>query len=228
VPIAIVALTLSGTGCLATKPYVRTEVQQSESRTQQQLQTVHSRIDTVAREVGEENARLGVLEADVQQIRSAVRETEKQVDQNRELVVKSVAQVEASLSAAPPTPRPPQPPLPVATTTEVLNIHFGFAEWQLDNPARLTLLKVVKRLRENPGLVVKLEGHTDNVGSPSQNLQVSQRRTDEVRRFLLESGVKRSRIEAVAVGETRPVAANSSSAGRDRNRRVAITLRTPE
>jgi len=48
-----------------------------------------------------------------------------------------------------------------------------------------------------------------------------------VRRFLLESGVERSRIEALAVGEARPMASNRSQAGRGQNRRVAITVFAP-
>jgi outer membrane protein OmpA-like peptidoglycan-associated protein len=103
-------------------------------------------------------------------------------------------------------------------------IHFGFGQWELNNSARLALVKALKRLRENPALVVRLEGHADNIGRPSENLELSQRRADEVRRFLVGAGVKRNRIEAVAIGEARPIASNRSKTGRDQNRRVAITL----
>lgn len=210
---------------------MRTEVQKSDAQTQQQLQTVDHRLDTVERELEEEKARLGALEVDVHQIRTAVGETAKQADQTRELVVKAVAKDAGPPGAVPPTvSRPPsaQTPGSVAGTAETLIVQFGFAEWQLDKQARLTLLRAVKRLRDNPALVVKLEGHADNVGSPSKNLDLSQRRAHEVRRFLLEHGVKRSRIEALAIGEARPIASNRSPAGRDQNRRVAITLTPAE
>ena len=82
----------------------------------------------------------------------------------------------------------------------------------------------MKRLRENPALVVKLEGHSDSVGPPTQNLMLSQRRADEVWRFLVTNGVKRTRIEVQAIREAQPVASNPSPQGRDQNRRVAITL----
>jgi len=221
--VSLVALVLPGAGCLATKPYVRTEVQRSDARTQQQLQTVDGRLDAIEHELGAEKTRLGTLDADVHQIRVVVQETAKQADQAMELAVKAATMAEGAARDAP----PPKTPEPVAGAPVTLVVHFGFAQWQLDNPARLALLKAVKRLRENPALMVKLVGHADNVGSPSQNVQLSQRRADEVRRFLIESGIKRNRIEALAIGETRPVASNRSPTGRDQNRRVAITLLSP-
>jgi outer membrane protein OmpA-like peptidoglycan-associated protein len=111
--------------------------------------------------------------------------------------------------------------------SETLVVRFGFAQWQLDNQTRLALLQVVKRLRENPTLVVKLEGHADNAGSRTQNLVLSERRAQEVRRFLVASGVKRTRIEVLAIGESQPIASNRSPTGRDQNRRVAITVLAP-
>src|SRR5262249_22157253 len=122
-----------------------------------------------------------------------------------------------SLSAAPSRE-------PVASASDIVTPRFGFAQWQLDNPARLALLKVVKRLPEHPALMVTLEGHSDNVGSSSQNLEISVRRAQEVRRFPVGNGVKRNRIEVRAIGEARPIASNRSATGRDQNRRVAITV----
>ena len=142
-----------------------------------------------------------------------------------------VRKAEDAARAVPPTASSvsaPKTPEPVTGATETLVVHFGFGRWQLDNPSRLALLKAVKRLRENPALMVKVVGHADNVGSPSQNLQLSQRRADEVGRFLIESGIKRNRIQTLAIGEARPVASNHSPTGRDQNRRVAITLVTSQ
>ena len=139
----------------------------------------------------------------------------------------SQTRAEGPAGAAPGTADPAlssQTPTPEARTAEALVVNFGSAEWRLDNAARLTLLEVVRQLRDNPALMVTLEGHTDSVGPPSQNLHLSQRRVDEVRRFLLESGVERNRIAAVAVGEAQPMASNRTTAGRDLNRRVSITL----
>jgi outer membrane protein OmpA-like peptidoglycan-associated protein len=206
---------------------VRSEVQKSEARTQQQVDLIDHRLDTIERELGEEKARLETLDTDVSQVRTVVEETGKKADQAMELVIKAGPKTEKAVGAAPPTIGPvpaPKTPEPAAAVPETLVVHFGVGQWQLDNQARVALLKALKQLREHPSFKVKLEGHADNVGSPSQNLELSQRRADEVRRFLVGSGVKRNRIEVVAIGESRPIASNRSPAGRDQNRRVAITL----
>ena len=228
--VSLVALVLPAAGCLATRPYVHTEVQKSDARKQQQLDTVDHRLDAIERELGEEKTRLGTLDQDIHQIRVVVEETAKQADQAKELAVKAATKAEGATRDAPQTASlVPQPktPEPVAGAPESLVVRFEFAQWQLDNQARLALLKVVQRLRENPVLIVKLEGHADNVGSPSQNLELSERRAQEVRRFLVGSGVKRNRIEVRAIGESRPIASNRSPTGRDHNRRVAITVLAP-
>jgi outer membrane protein OmpA-like peptidoglycan-associated protein len=230
VPTSLLALALLGGGCVATRPYVRTEVEKSEARTQQQLDTVDHRLDTIEREIGEEKARLGTVDADVRQIRSLVEETAKKADQAIELVIRADPGTEGARTPAPPsvirvpTPRAAEP---LTAAPETLVVHFGVGQWQLDNQSRTALLKALKRLRENPSLTVRLEGHADSVGSPSQNVELSQRRADEVRRFLVGNGIKRNRIEVLARGEARPVASNRSPTGRDQNRRVAITLFPP-
>jgi outer membrane protein OmpA-like peptidoglycan-associated protein len=227
---SLVALLLPGAGCLATRPYVRTEVQKSDARTEQQLETVDHRLDAIEHELGEAKTRVGTLDTDIHQIRVVVEEAAKQADQAKELAVQAATKADGAARGASsmvsPLP-PPKTPEPVAGAPETLVVRFGFAQWQLDGPSRFALLRVVKRLRENPAFMVKLEGHADNVGSPSQNLELSERRAQEVRRFLVGSGIKRNRIEVLAMGETRPMASNRSPTGRDQNRRVAITLLTP-
>jgi outer membrane protein OmpA-like peptidoglycan-associated protein len=215
-------------GCLATKPYVRTEVEQSAARTQEQLDVMDHRLDALEREGGEERARLGAVEADVRQVRTAVEETAKRTDQAMELVIKAGPRTEGAGSpAAPTTSGVPPPKAAERVAPATLVVHFAVGQWQLDNQARSALLKALKRLRKDPAVAVKLVGHADSVGSPSQNLELSQRRADEVRRFLVGNGVKRHRIEVLAMGEARPIASNRSPEGRDQNRRVAITLFTP-
>ena len=226
----VFAVAVLGSGCVATKPYVRTEVEKSAARTQQQLDVVDHRLDAMEREISEEKARLDGVEADVRQVRTAVEETAKKSDRALELVIKAGPRTEGAVSPAAPTTSgvpPPKAAEPVAAAPEALVVHFAAGQWQLDNQARSALLKALKRLRANPSVAVRLEGHADSVGSPSQNLELSQRRADEVRRFLVGNGIKRHRIEVLAMGEARPIASNRSPAGRDQNRRVAITLFTP-
>lgn len=106
-------------------------------------------------------------------------------------------------------------------------VTFGFDKWELEDRGETALLDVVKQLKEKPDLVVDLEGHTDNGGPTSYNVQLSQRRAEAVRRFLVEKGVDLRRIQSIGLGQTHPVADNRSQDGRAQNRRVVIKLFMP-
>jgi outer membrane protein OmpA-like peptidoglycan-associated protein len=71
---------------------------------------------------------------------------------------------------------------------------------------------------------LRVEAHTDDQGSDSANLALSQRRAEAVRKALIATGIAASRISAVGRGEAAPVADNGSAEGRARNRRVEITV----
>jgi outer membrane protein OmpA-like peptidoglycan-associated protein len=71
---------------------------------------------------------------------------------------------------------------------------------------------------------VRVEGHTDSRGGDDYNLDLSQRRADSVRNYLIQKGVPADQLIAVGYGETQPIATNNTSAGRAQNRRVVFTL----
>lgn len=87
-----------------------------------------------------------------------------------------------------------------------------------------TLDKLVTFLEENPQRKLLIEGHTDNVGSSTYNLDLSLRRAEAVKRALVAKGIDPQRITAQGYGETYPVASNADAAGRQRNRRVEIVI----
>jgi outer membrane protein OmpA-like peptidoglycan-associated protein len=69
-----------------------------------------------------------------------------------------------------------------------------------------------------------VEGHTDSQGAASYNQQLSQRRADAVRSYLISRGYPSDLIQAQGIGENRPIADNSSAEGRANNRRVEIIV----
>jgi OmpA-OmpF porin, OOP family len=74
------------------------------------------------------------------------------------------------------------------------------------------------------GLKLGVYGHTDNKGSDEVNVPLSQKRAEAVRAYLLKKGLKQSQIEAKGYGAEKPMADNSTEAGRSKNRRVEIVL----
>jgi OOP family OmpA-OmpF porin len=78
-------------------------------------------------------------------------------------------------------------------------------------------------LAEHPELRLSIEGHTDADGDDDFNRELSERRADSVRRYLVERyGVDGGRLEAVGHGEARPVADNDTPVGKQQNRRVEL------
>jgi uncharacterized repeat protein (TIGR01451 family) len=83
-------------------------------------------------------------------------------------------------------------------------------------------------MKENPAVRVRIEGHTDNVGRASVNLKLSKQRADAVRDYLLARGIQGDRMIALGLGDSKPIAANDTGAGRATNRRVEFNIEQPE
>ena len=86
------------------------------------------------------------------------------------------------------------------------------------------LRDVADALKDAPSSAVRIEGHTDNVGKRSQNLSLSQARAEAVKEFLVKEGVPSTQLKAVGYGQKRPIASNSTRAGRTLNRRVEFRI----
>jgi outer membrane protein OmpA-like peptidoglycan-associated protein len=110
---------------------------------------------------------------------------------------------------------------------DTVAILFRFDKAELDDRGQTALLDVAKQLQENPNLVVELEGYTDSVGGSDYNVQLSQRRSETVRRFLVEKGIEMHRIHSIGLGDIRPTADNNNPKGREQNRRVMVKLFAP-
>lgn len=113
----------------------------------------------------------------------------------------------------------------VTISGEVL---FEYNQAELRSTARQRLHAVAEALKANPSAEIVVEGHTDAVGSDQYNAQLSQRRAEAVRQFLVEEGIEMNRVRAVGRGEDEPIAENDTATGRANNRRVEIHFRPEE
>jgi outer membrane protein OmpA-like peptidoglycan-associated protein len=87
------------------------------------------------------------------------------------------------------------------------------------------LNQVASVIKANPQItLIQVEGHTDDRGNDAPNLELSQRRADSVLRYLVARGLDTNRMRAVGFGETKPIADNKTSKGRDTNRRVEFNI----
>jgi OOP family OmpA-OmpF porin len=138
--------------------------------------------------------------------------------------VTPVALAAAVAAAPPPAPSPePPPPTPPPPADVILEgVTFATNSAVLTEASKPILDDAAKGLRQHPKLVVEVQGHTDSTGSPDYNLQLSQRRAESVREYLISQGVSPSQLTAKGYGQTQPIASNSTTAGRAQNRRVVM------
>lgn len=84
--------------------------------------------------------------------------------------------------------------------------------------------RVADILAQYSETLIRVEGHTDSVGTEEYNMDLSFRRANSVRDLLVQRGVDINRIQSAGFGELMPVATNATEAGRQLNRRVEIKI----
>jgi outer membrane protein OmpA-like peptidoglycan-associated protein len=104
------------------------------------------------------------------------------------------------------------------------NITFKTDSADLNASFFEVLNSVGKVVNEFEQTVIEVAGHTDSTGSDQYNQQLSQRRADAVASYLKTRSVRGDRIITVGAGEGHPIASNDTAEGRQRNRRVELTL----
>lgn len=101
-------------------------------------------------------------------------------------------------------------------------VEFETNRAMLTADSRAVLDRIALSLRDHPTVRVEIGGHTDSTGRDEYNLQLSARRAEAVRAYLVRQGVGPDRLVARGYGETRPIADNATAEGRSRNRRVEL------
>jgi peptidoglycan-associated lipoprotein len=131
-------------------------------------------------------------------------------------------------------------PAPAAETTATPVAAPGFAELAALADVRFkpglvtvgkadaaTLDGVARWLKANPGATVRIEGHTDDVGSPVDNLAIGQKRAASVMKSLIAKGIDAERISIISYGSDRPVCAEKTDSCRAQNRRAHFLVKQP-
>ena len=104
----------------------------------------------------------------------------------------------------------------------VYGIEFDTGKATLKAESEKTLSQVLALLQGQPDWKLRIEGHTDSTGTREGNQALSQQRAAAVVAWLVKNGVAVSRLAAVGLGDTKPVADNKTEEGRARNRRVEL------
>jgi OmpA-OmpF porin, OOP family len=123
----------------------------------------------------------------------------------------------------PPLGCPLKPALVVVTNCEIKitqQIHFAFNKAIIRPESYPVLNAVVDVMNKNPDIKIEVQGHTDNRGSASYNMKLSNRRAASVKLYLVEHGISPDRLTSHGYGFTRPLVPNDTPQDRALNRRV--------
>ena len=104
------------------------------------------------------------------------------------------------------------------------NIHFDFDASQLQDPAKRDLKGLYDFLQKNESYLLKISGHTDNLGSDKYNQELSDSRCQAVANYLISLGLSVDRIDWKGFGGLHPIAENTTEEGRQKNRRVEFVI----
>lgn len=102
------------------------------------------------------------------------------------------------------------------------DIQFAFGAVEFTDGTPPVMDKIVDIISKYPNVKFSIEGHTDSVGTKSFNQNLSERRANAVKDYLVSNGIGDERLSAVGFGEDKPVDTNVNSMGRANNRRVEI------
>jgi len=152
------------------------------------------------------------LRQQVQQAQTAAQQAEQEREQTRQRLLTQLNQVLQTKDTA------------RGLIVNMSDVLFDFNKATLKPGARERLARVSGIVLAYPDLHLQIEGYTDNIGSDSYNMQLSEKRAEVVRDYLVSQGVNAANISARGFGKNAPVASNDSPSGRQMNRRVELVV----
>jgi len=158
------------------------------------------------------DAAKAAADADAQQARTQVQQAEQEKNALRERLREQLSVILETRETA------------RGLIVNVSDVLFDTGSATLKPGAREKLARVAGILASHPDLKIEIEGHTDSVGGDDYNQHLSERRAESVRAYLVQQKIPSSAVGAEGFGESRPVASNTTPAGRQQNRRVELVV----
>jgi OmpA-OmpF porin, OOP family len=115
-------------------------------------------------------------------------------------------------------------PIELGQSMRINNVFFQQSTAILFNTSYAELDRLVQIMKDNPRIVIELAGHTDNIGDANKNLDLSLKRVEVVKKYLVEKGISSDRVTLKAYGGSKPIVTSGSPEERQKNRRVEFTI----
>jgi outer membrane protein OmpA-like peptidoglycan-associated protein len=118
----------------------------------------------------------------------------------------------------------PLQPIEANASIVLNNIFFDVNRYDLKPESQIELEEVIRLLKENPGISIQINGHTDSVGNATDNLLLSENRAKSVVNYLKSKGIDGKRLFFKGYGDTQPISSNGTEEGRAKNRRTELKI----
>ncbi|MHB8881986.1 MAG: OmpA family protein [Thermodesulfovibrionales bacterium] len=105
---------------------------------------------------------------------------------------------------AEPKPEPAPVQKPETVTIVLEDVHFAHDSSALTSEAKELLRRDIQKLKDNPGILVEIQGHTSAIGKPQYNMKLSIKRANMVKDYLIKEGIAEARLTAKGFGESMP------------------------
>jgi outer membrane protein OmpA-like peptidoglycan-associated protein len=211
------------------------QAQQQAQQTQQQLQTAQQQAQQTQQKLQQTQQQ---AEATQQQLTQQAQQSAAEAEKARQAAATAQADLErtrqqlAERDAEAKQLRMEQELARIAATKSgsrgivvtLPGIFFDPGKSQLKPGAKKTLQRIASQLKGDESIRVSVEGHTDNTGNSEKNMEISEKRAEAVREYLVSQGLPDDRIMATGKGESESVATNKTAAGRQQNRRVELII----
>jgi peptidoglycan-associated lipoprotein len=205
--VALAVVVVTGallTGC-ATEKYVQQQIAASEQKTTTKISEVQTQVESSQAEIGKLHQEDTRLAGEITQLSATAQDALKRADEAGRLA-KGKFLYEVTLSDD--------------------QVKFGFNKYELSTEAKAALDAFAAKIKkDNKGVFVEVQGHTDNIGSEKVNLELGYKRAEQVMRYLsMQHGFALHRMNVISYGEFKPVADNNTADGRTKNRRVVLVV----
>jgi peptidoglycan-associated lipoprotein len=192
------------TGC-ATKKWVNEQVSAFGQVTNTKIHEVQDSVEANQKSISELSAKQAALETEVAKLSDTAKDALMRAEKANKLAKGKFLYEE---------------------TMAVNDVTFNFNRASLTDDAKAALDAFTAKVRGiTQNAYVEIQGHTDNIGSEAYNLKLGEKRAETVMHYLnMELGIPLFRMNATSYGEYKPIADNSTKAGRAANRRVTLVV----
>lgn len=220
--VSLLALTVVVAPACATKKFVRTEVGNVNSK----VDTLSGTVEQTQERTRQNETRIGDVDSKAEAAAKAAADARSAVDVAATNAANATKEVDSRLTGRISTTEASVRKLVYEVTLSEDQGNFKFGKTDLPDEAKTALDSMVNQLKADPQAIwIEVEGHTDNIGSADLNEKIGEERAEAVKRYLYtQHQIPLHKISVISYGEEKPVAPNTTRAGRAQNRRVVVRV----